>query len=98
MFYWSNVFEIAKICNMTAQAVITHFKVEFIRHGIPDATNGKLRQSQDINCSRYPQFNRKVKALIKLAKTAVKAGEDREGPQLESLVWHNTPSEGTSPT
>lgn len=85
---------------MTAQAVITHFKLQLIRHGIPDATNGKLRQHRTSTAQDIHSSIEKLKALLKHAKTALKAGEDRTDPQLESLVWHNTPSEGfgTSPT
>ena len=34
--YWSNFFEVVEIHRRTAQAVITQFKVQFARHGIPE--------------------------------------------------------------
>ena len=34
--YWSNFFEVVEIHRKTAQTVITQFKVQFARHGIPE--------------------------------------------------------------
>lgn len=85
---------------MTAQAVITHFKfslsvMEFQMPRMGSSDSHRTSTAQDIRSSIE-----KLKALLKHAKTALKAGEDGKDPQLESLVWHNIPSEGfgTSPT
>ena len=34
--YWSNYFEVAETHTRKALAVITQFKVHFVRHGIPE--------------------------------------------------------------
>ena len=82
--YWSNFFEVVEIHRRTAQAVITQFKVQFARHGIPEVlisnncpnlTTRNSRISPQIGSSstktsgpRYPQVNGKVENTVKTCK------------------------------
>ena len=82
--YWSNFFEVVEIHRRTAQAVITQFKVQFARHGIPEvliSNNGPEFDNQEFkNFStdwqfehrtsgpRYPQANGKVENAVKTCK------------------------------
>ena len=82
--YWSNFFEVVEIHRRTAQAVITQFKVQFARHGIPEvliSNNGPEFDNQEFkNFStdwqfehrtsgpRYPQANGKVENAVKTYK------------------------------
>ena len=82
--YWSNFFELVEIHRRTAQALITQFKVQFARHGIPEvliSNNGPEFDNQEFkNFStdwqfehrtsgpRYPQANGKVENAVKTYK------------------------------
>ena len=82
--YWSNFFEVVEIHRRTAQAVITQFKVQFARHGIPEvliSNNDPEFGNQEfknfstdwqfehrISGPRYPQANAKVENAVKTCK------------------------------
>ena len=82
--YWSNFFEVVDIHRRTAQAVITQFKVQFARHGIPEvliSNNGPEFDNQEFknfstdwqfehrtSSPRYPQANGKVENAGKTCK------------------------------
>ena len=82
--YWSNFFEVVEIHRRTAQTLITQFKVQFARHGIPEVlisnngpnlTTRNSRISPQIGSSstktlgpRYPQVNGKVENAVKTCK------------------------------
>ena len=82
--YWSNFFEVVEIHRRTAQTLITQFKVQFARHGIPEvliSNNSPEFDNQEFkNFStdwqfkhrtsgpRYPQANGKVENPVKTRK------------------------------
>jgi len=82
--YWSNFFEVVEIHRKTAQAVITQFKVQCARHGIPEvliSDNGPEFDNQEFknfstdwqfehrtSSPRYPQLNGKVENAVKTCK------------------------------
>ena len=82
--YSSNFFEVVDIHRRTAQAVITQFKVQFARHGIPEvliSNNGPEFDNQEFknfstdwqfehrtSSPRYPQANGKVENAVKTCK------------------------------
>ena len=82
--YWSNFFEVVEIHRRTAQALITQFKVQFARHGIPElliSNNGPEFDNQEFknfftdwqfehrtSGPRYPQANGKVENPVKTRK------------------------------
>ena len=108
-YYWANYFEVGKIRQKTAQAVITQLKVHFARHGIPAVLitdNGPEFLNEEVrkfakewkfdhrtSSPRYPQSNGKAENAVKTSK----------GLLLKSLLailhWRNTPRRGfgTSP-
>ena len=82
--YWSNFFEVVEIHRKTAQIVITQFKVQFARHGIPEVLitdNSPEFDNQEFknfstdwrfehrtSSPRYPQANGKVENAVKTCK------------------------------
>ncbi|XP_022792746.1 uncharacterized protein K02A2.6-like [Stylophora pistillata] len=110
--YWSSFFEVVEIHRKTAQAVITQFKVQFARHGIPEvliSDNGPEFDNQEFknfstdwqfehrsSSPRYPHANGKVENVKTCKGLLLKAKEDKRDPLSAILAWRNTPSEGFS--
>ena len=82
--YWSNYFEIAELHKNTSVSVITQFKVQFARHGIPSVVmtdNGHEFASREFeefaktwkfehitSNPRFPQSNGKAENAVKTCK------------------------------
>ena len=97
--YWSNFFEVVDIHRRTAQAVITQFKVQFARHGIPEvliSNNGPEFDIQEFknfstdwqfehrtSSPRYPQANGKV---AKCCEDLQRTALESEGRQTRPII------------
>ena len=86
--YWSSYFEVQELKRPTSANVMTAFKVQFARHGIPDVLitdNGTQftslefakfaetwRFKHDTSSPHYPQSNGKAENAVKVCKALLK--------------------------
>ena len=86
--YWSSYIEIQELKRITSASVITVFKVQFARHGIPDVLvtdNGTQFSSSEFmkfaetwkfehktSSPHHPQSNRKAENAVKICKALLK--------------------------
>lgn len=109
--YYSRYVEITRLRQTTSEAVISHLKALFSRHGIPEvlrSDNGPKFSSKPFegfckdykiehvtSSPRYPQNNGEAERMVTIAKDIIKKSED---PELGLLVYRTTPGpSGYSP-
>ncbi|XP_022786150.1 uncharacterized protein K02A2.6-like [Stylophora pistillata] len=100
--YWSSFFEVVEIHRKTAQAVITQFKGQFARHGIPEvliSDNGPEFDNQEFknfstdwqfehrtSSPRYPQANGKVEKAVKTCKGLLSKAKEDKRDPLLAIL------------
>ena len=109
--YHSRFIEIAKLSSTGSQAIVTHMKSIFARHGIPEAlrSDNGPQYSADLfsqfadeygfvhnpSSPKYPQSNGEAERAVQTIKTLLTKNND---PYLALLAYRSTPLEnGYSP-